>query len=177
MFGLPPHSHEADPERGVRAALDIQKAFSPKKIRSSIGVTTGRAYCGAIGSSIRREYTVIGDIVNSSARLMQAAKGGVLCDVNTQEASKGKLNYKELPKIKVKGKKDPVEIYRPVGSEAHSISGVKDKLREFIVGRDQERTALANVIKALDLKRPSRALIIQGEPGTGKSHLVQHSMF
>ncbi|MBT6178182.1 MAG: AAA family ATPase [Deltaproteobacteria bacterium] len=177
VFGLPPHSHEADPERGVRAALEIQQRFSPKNIKSSIGVTTGRAYCGAIGSSARREYTVIGDIVNLSARLMQAAKNSVLCDVSTYEASKGKLQYKELPKIKVKGKKDPVVIYRPVGSDNHNFSSTMDKLREFIVGRDNERAALAQAIEGLTLAKSSRVVIVQGEPGTGKSHLVQHAMF
>jgi len=177
VFGLPPNSHESDPERGVRAALEIQQKFGPKRIRSSIGVTTGRAYCGAIGSSIRREYTVIGDIVNLSARLMQAAKGGVLCDVNTHSATHDKLKFKELPKIKVKGKEEPVEIYRPVGGDNQNFGSTMDKLREFIVGRDNERAALANVINELDITKPSRVVIVQGEPGTGKSHLVQHSMF
>ena len=177
VFGLPPNSHEADPERGVRAALEIQQKFSPKNIKSSIGVTTGRAYCGAIGSSVRREYTVIGDIVNLSARLMQAAKNSVLCDINTHDASKDKLKFKELPKIMVKGKKDPVVIYRPVGSDNYNFSSTMDKLREFIVGRDNERAALAQAIEGLTLAGSSRVVIVQGEPGTGKSHLVQHSMF
>lgn len=176
VFGLPPNSHESDPERGVRAALEIQKKFSPRKIRSSIGVTTGRAFCGAIGSAIRREYTVIGDIVNLSARLMQAAKGGILCDVNTHESTAQQLSFKELPKIKVKGKQDPVPIFRPVGAGTRHVGSPAQVHREFIVGRDNERAALVRATQEVDLRKPSQVMIVQGEPGTGKSHLVQHTM-
>ena len=51
--------------------------------RVSIGVTTGTAFCGEIGSDARREYTVMGDTVNLAARLMQASGGGILCDEAT----------------------------------------------------------------------------------------------
>jgi class 3 adenylate cyclase len=45
-------------------------------IESSIGVTSGTAFCGLVGGRQRREYTVLGDVVNLSARLMQKANGG-----------------------------------------------------------------------------------------------------
>jgi class 3 adenylate cyclase len=43
-------------------------------LKPSIGITTGRAFCGAVGSESRREYAMVGDIVNLSARLMGKAK-------------------------------------------------------------------------------------------------------
>ena len=75
-LGLPPLAHEDDATRGVRAALAIQEELRRLSFRSAIGVTTGMVFCGSVGSDRRREYTLMGDVVNLSARLMQAAKEG-----------------------------------------------------------------------------------------------------
>ena len=74
-LGLPPFSHEDDPARGVQAALMIRKELNNLNVRSYIGVTTGRIFCGSVGNESRREYTIIGNAVNLSARLMSAAGG------------------------------------------------------------------------------------------------------
>lgn len=59
-------------------------ALEPDPVSCSIGVTTGKVFCGAVGSHIRREYALIGDVVNLSARLMgKAGDGGILCDLPT----------------------------------------------------------------------------------------------
>ena len=60
-LGLPPFSHEDDPARGAMAALMIRKELVSLGVHSSIGVTTGRIFCGSIGNDIRREYTIIGN--------------------------------------------------------------------------------------------------------------------
>jgi len=73
-FGLPPNAHEDDPLRATTAALRIFAKLTEMKVPCSIGVTTGRAFCGDVGNSQRREYAMVGDIVNLSARLMAAAK-------------------------------------------------------------------------------------------------------
>jgi class 3 adenylate cyclase len=52
-------------------------------LTASVGVTTGVVFCGVVGATMRKEYTVLGDTVNLSARLMQYAcanGGGVVCD-------------------------------------------------------------------------------------------------
>src|SRR5678809_1691338 len=72
-LGLPPFSHEDDPARGVQAALMIRKELNKLKMNSYIGITTGRIFCGSVGNESRREYTIIGNAVNMSARLMGAA--------------------------------------------------------------------------------------------------------
>ena len=79
VFGLPPSAHENDPARGLLCSLRMQKLMLQQHIPSSIGVTSGLALCGLVGSAgSRREYSVLGDVVNQSARLMQAAGGGLL---------------------------------------------------------------------------------------------------
>ncbi|MCA1850288.1 MAG: adenylate/guanylate cyclase domain-containing protein, partial [Acidobacteria bacterium] len=116
-LGLPPLSHEDDAARGVRAALAMQADLRRGGFHSAIGVTTGQAFCGAVGSARRREYTLMGDVVNLAARLMQAAKseGDILCDEATAHAARGmsRLNFDSLPALKVKGKKERVAVYRP----------------------------------------------------------------
>jgi len=62
-WGLPPLSHEDDPARALRASMLIQKNLKALSVGNSIGVTTGKAFCGAVGSEERREYAMVGDIV------------------------------------------------------------------------------------------------------------------
>jgi class 3 adenylate cyclase len=72
-LGLPPLAHEDDAARAVQAALSIAQTLREMGLRCAIGVASGQAFCGEIGSRDRREYTMIGDVVNLAARLMQAA--------------------------------------------------------------------------------------------------------
>lgn len=84
-------------------------------IATSVGVTSGTAFCGLVGSRARREYSVLGDVVNLSARLMQSANGGILCDRSTYLAAQGekRISFESLDEIKVKGKSEPIQIYSP----------------------------------------------------------------
>lgn len=167
-LGLPPLAHEDDAARAVLVALEIQDALQKMDVRSAIGIATGQAFCGAIGSSVRREYTMIGDVVNLAARLMQAAPETILCGPATYQASHGHIRYEELPAITVKGKAEPIVVYRPVGEEKGAI-----RPQAEIVGRRVEREALAEGIQTL-LRGGSdvNVFVIEGEAGIGKSRLV-----
>ena len=55
VFGLPLLAHEDDPARATRAALGVQAALGGLGLRCAIGLATGRAFCGAVGSDVRRE--------------------------------------------------------------------------------------------------------------------------
>jgi hypothetical protein len=116
-FGLPPVTHENDPIRGILASLAICAALGNMDLKASVGITTGAALCGVVGhQGNRREYTVLGDIVNLSARLMQRAKsekGGVITDEATKNFTQDTLHFEERPEIMVKGKNDSIKIHRP----------------------------------------------------------------
>ena len=90
VFGLYPLIHADDPKRAVNAArmaIDRLPKLLPG-ITVSVGVTTGPTFCGVVGSSLRREYTVMGMLVNLAARLMcSAPDNGVLVDERTQSHS------------------------------------------------------------------------------------------
>lgn len=134
-FGLPPLSHEDDPCRAVQTAIMLQKRVAALDITTNVGVTTGKAFCGAVGSEERREYAMVGDIVNLSARLMSKAEGGILCDRDTYLASKSRIHFKTLPSITVKGKVQPIDVFAP-----QKESSARD---------------LSVVLPSVSLKRPS----------------------
>lgn len=77
-------------------------------MKNSVGVTYGHTFCGLVGNSTRREYSIVGNIVNLSARLMVAAKKfekmSVLCDESTAIGAKEHFSFAENL-IVVKGKK------------------------------------------------------------------------
>jgi class 3 adenylate cyclase len=113
-FGLPPLEHPNDPARAVLACLDIAEALKKFDIVVRMGVTTGRNFCGLVGSPSRMEYTVLGDSVNLAARLMSNAPPyGILCDEETRNASDGEVGYDaEALSLSIKGKAAPVSAFR-----------------------------------------------------------------
>jgi adenylate cyclase len=100
--------------KAVIAAIEIQKNIKEADIDVAIGVgvNTGYAVIGNMGSESRFDYTAIGDAVNTAARLESATKEvgeDILIGENTKKSCGIKLNL--LEPIKVKGKKDPLIIY------------------------------------------------------------------
>lgn len=68
------------------------------------GITTGQLLCACVGSPARSEYTVYGDAINLSARLMVKARSGlapILCDYTTKELAQQAAIFSKLDPIKV----------------------------------------------------------------------------
>ncbi|AXQ30921.1 hypothetical protein D0B54_20535 [Solimonas sp. K1W22B-7] len=169
-LGLPPLAHEDDPARGVQAALAMHGALEALGMRCSIGVTTGRVYCGSVGGEQRREYTIMGDVVNLSARLMQKADGGVLCCAATQAASGELLAYDEGTALQLKGKSQPVMAFRPRLHERRS--GPRAAEDRGIIGRRRERGILRAQLARLVGGGSGGVVLVEGEAGIGKSKLL-----
>ena len=74
VFGLPPLAHEDDPERATIAGHTLAARLRGMGMACCLGITSGVAFCGPVGAGMRREYSVIGDVVNTSARLMQVRR-------------------------------------------------------------------------------------------------------
>lgn len=169
-LGLPPLAHEDDPVRGVRAALELMSRLHQLGWKGSIGVTTGRVFCGTVGSEARCEYTIIGDTVNLSARLMQAAHGGIYCDEPTQSAARAKISFETLEPIHVKGKAAPIAIFRPRG--AARLREIDESNATPMSGRQAELALVTARQDALRERGAGGVVIIEGEAGIGKSRLV-----
>jgi ABC-type oligopeptide transport system substrate-binding subunit/class 3 adenylate cyclase len=171
LFGAPPTSHEDDPVRAVRCALDMDAVARRQGLSLAVGATTGHVFAGPVGSGTRSEHTVMGDTVNLAARLMSVAgDGGFLCDAGTYSQARDQMVIEPLAPIRVKGKVEPVRVYRPTG-ETVGDRPVELRARGTLVGRETE---LARLRAALDTvgAGEGRLLVIEGRAGIGKSRLA-----
>ncbi|HEX6033699.1 MAG TPA: AAA family ATPase, partial [Anaerolineales bacterium] len=176
--GLPPFSHEDDPARGVKAGLVIRKELAALHVPSAIGIATGRIFCGSVGNDARREYTIIGNAVNLSARLMGAASRQdeliatqvvpILCDRITYDSAKEAVEFEPLAPQRVKGRTEPVEVF-------HALEAKKSVVRSKteLIGRQEEKTLIAAALQELSRGMPHQTLVLQGEAGIGKSRLFE----
>ena len=129
-----PQSRPEDALHAVQAAVEIQailKGFNVKRVEdgkppfyTGIGINTGEVVAGNMGSPKRLEFTVIGDGVNLASRLCSEAKANeVIISESTRQHLGDMFDFTRLPDAKVKGKKDPIKIYRVEGySKEHSTN-------------------------------------------------------
>ncbi len=68
--------------------MQMQKELRELGMRCTFGITSGRGFCGSYGSRYRREYGLLGDLINLAARLMQMDEEDILVDFNTYKATK-----------------------------------------------------------------------------------------
>ena len=126
---------------GVLAALEMQKEcralnerFSARgwpPLNIGVGVNSGRVRVGDMGSQVRRAYTAMGDAVNVASRLEGRTKGygvGVLVGEATRAAVPDVL-FREVDRIKVKGKDEAVVIYEPLGLQSEMAKSMQEELR------------------------------------------------
>ncbi|MCB9136608.1 MAG: tetratricopeptide repeat protein [Anaerolineales bacterium] len=167
VFGAP-IAHEDDVERALQCALDLQEI---EGFPVRIGVNTGFVYCGLVGSSTRQEYTVMGDVVNLSARLMQASDSGqILIAEETYEEGAG-FTWISLPAIHVKGKSEPIKLHALRGRKTQQTTHFQAMQYGLpMVGREEELKLAQRIVRRV-LEGRGQILGITAEAGMGKSRL------
>ncbi|MBW2678524.1 MAG: adenylate/guanylate cyclase domain-containing protein [Deltaproteobacteria bacterium] len=125
-----PVAHDDDPARAVRAAIDIRRelvdfnkqrvSVGKREIKIGVGINTGKVVAGYIGSSQTMSYSVVGDTVNTAARLCSAAKAGeIIISEITHTKIKDLFPTKGLEPIKAKGKHNLLKVFNiPVTADA-----------------------------------------------------------
>jgi len=176
LFGAPV-AHEDDAERAVRAALAMQRTLAecgedlPVAVRMRIGVNTGEVLVGALRAG--GDYTAMGDVVNTASRLQAAAAPDeVLVGPATYAATRRAIDYEALPPMRVRGRAEPVAVWRAVGVRTRPGQR-SDRHRVPLVGRDAELGLLRHAVAAVDERARAALVLLLGEAGVGKSRLAE----
>ncbi len=171
-FGAP-LAHEDDAIRAIAAALELRDIQLEFITDVQIGVSQGLTRAGACGGLRRRTYSTIGDAVNMAARLMQNAPvGQVLVNENVRKVTVDNFTWEELPPLSVKGKSQPVTVFRLIARQAsRGIRLHEPKYALPMVGRAAELSLVEEMLD-ITLLGHGQILGITAEAGMGKSRLI-----
>lgn len=182
-FGYP-QAHEDDAQRAVRTGLEIVEAVgqvvlpgsrlaAPLQVR--IGIHTGLVVVGDMGASGKLEYLALGETPNVAARLQGlATPNTVAISAATERLTQGYFVFESLGDHVLKGLSHPLQVYRAVRE-----TGLRSRLQVAqlagltpLVGRGREEALLR---ERWDQAKTSggQVVLVVGEAGIGKSHLVQ----
>ncbi|HEY2775102.1 MAG TPA: adenylate/guanylate cyclase domain-containing protein, partial [Candidatus Binatia bacterium] len=159
-----------DEERMLLALSKIASSELPLPIR--IGVHRGAVFAGDIGPPYRRTYTVMGDAVNLTARLMAKAEPGrIYATSDVLERSATHFETTKLEPFPVKGKAEPVQAWS-VGRAQSSKTRQVSTQRLPLTGRNAE---LGAIRKAFTSARSGAGRLIEvvGDSGIGKTRLLE----
>ncbi|HLJ33045.1 MAG TPA: adenylate/guanylate cyclase domain-containing protein, partial [Ktedonobacteraceae bacterium] len=193
VFGSP-IAHEDDPDRAIRAALDMQKALADfnqqrqirdpdaTRLQMRIGITTGEVATPGTpgnGQSSRRDFLITGDAVNVAARLQQSATpDNILVGERTYLTTRDVFDFQMVAPLRVKGKTDPVRAWVVLGLHNHTSTITQhprgiDGLQARFVGRDLELALMHATYARVQAERQPHLITLLGTPGIGKSRLVR----
>ncbi len=179
VFGAPV-AHEDDPERAVRAGLrilegieELNEADPGLELQVRIGITTGEAVVALGARPEQGEGMVTGDVVNTASRLQGVAPTGALVvGDQTYRATSDVFDYEPLDAVTVKGKSEPIPIWRAVAARSRFGTDLTRTHATAMVGREAEVTILKAAFDKAVRDRSVQLVTVVGGPGVGKSRLV-----
>jgi adenylate cyclase len=182
LFGAPV-AHDDDAARALRAALDMHDeldslllalAPSAADLRLHIGINSGHGIGRLVGSEVRLDYGVLGDVVVLAQRLEAAAPvGETYVGETTHELTRKEFEFEPLGELMVKGKSDPVRAWRLIGPrQQHVVAVFSSGAEQMLVGRERELSKITRFAARLGNGRGG-AVFVLGEPGVGKTALAE----
>jgi class 3 adenylate cyclase len=171
-------SHEDDPERAVRAGLELVDGVAAlgeelrvPELAARVGILSGET---AVGPGGNQQGLIIGDIVNTAARLQTvAAPGTVVVGDSTRRLTMDTIDYASLDPQILKGKTSPVTAWQAVGLISARGGRTRTHGHEGpFVGRQEELRLLKDQLSVAARERRPRLVSIIGEGGIGKSRLL-----
>lgn len=154
-----------------RLACKIQREREnfPYVRELQIGIATGHAYFGDMGSPFRKGYSALGEVVNLAARLMTYSSSmGIHIDAHTErKLQQGGFTTEFVEDATLKGVSRAVPVYRLKGEVRRNLTV---KGRGGIIGRGRELSRLQAAVEE-SLGGNGRLCVVSGEPGIGKSRL------
>jgi len=165
LYGAPVH-YENAAERAIASALgmfkvldDLNQTFESEGVATigmGIGISTGKVVVGNMGSEKRLNYTAIGDDVNLAARLegLTKAYGLPIIVSETTKRQAPHFHYRQVDKVRVKGKQEPVAICAPLGFLSEPLSQSQEaiagyQLQGFMSYQNREWHAAINYFKQI----------------------------
>ncbi len=189
VFGAPV-AHEDDPDRAIRAALDMQNALNnfntlrlardpeATRLQMRIGINTGEVAAPGARSS-RQDFLITGDAVNVAARLQQVAMPDtILVGERTYLAAREAFEFRPLAPLQVKGKERPLNAWVVQGLRARNLAIAQhprgiEGLQAPLVGRTLELTLMHATYARVRDAHHSHLITLLGAPGIGKTRLVR----
>jgi hypothetical protein len=181
LFGAP-IAHEDHARRAVLAALALQRSLKEAQLGEPFGVecafrmglNSGLVVVGSIGDNLRMDYSAIGDTTNLASRLQQQAEpGSILVSESTTRLVQGAVRLEALTPVEVKGKTEPVPIYKVIGTlhRRSPIASRSERTLSPFVGREREVATLEALFTQVESGQ-GQVVGIVAEAGGGKSRLL-----
>jgi class 3 adenylate cyclase/tetratricopeptide (TPR) repeat protein len=183
VFGVP-SAHEDDPERAVRAALEMQAVLSElnrvfasegrPQLAMRIGVEAGEVLVDVERATGPRDRMLTGDAVNTAARLQSAAEPGrVVVGPTVFASTKEVIDYREIRPLELKGKAQPVAAWEALRVKARR-RGERAPLglEARLVGRDEELSVLKQTLHRVEQEGRPALVTVLGNAGVGKSRMT-----
>ncbi|MDQ4005729.1 MAG: AAA family ATPase, partial [Actinomycetota bacterium] len=171
-----PVAKEDDAERAVRAALELAESVATLgedvggELQARVGVLTGEA---AVTVGAEGQGMVAGDLVNTASRIQSAAEpGSVLVGERTRRASDAAIAYEDAGTHLLKGKEEPVPLWRAVRVVAGKAGALRAADRDApFVGRQREMRLIKELFHASAEDRTASLVSVTGVAGVGKTRL------
>jgi len=189
VFGSPA-AHEDDPDRAIRAALDMQtdrnrfndrrmeRDANATRLQMHIGINTGEVAAPGNGFD-RQDFLITGDAVNVASRLQAAASPDtILVGERTYLVTRNVFEMRPIAPLHLRGKQEPVAAWVVLEERRRSATITQhprgiEGLQAPLVGRTLELTLMHATYARVQAEQRPHLITILGVPGIGKSRLVR----